>query len=135
MSLGFEFDPGNKVLLVRVHGRLTDEVLAECYRAIRVYSVQTDARAGIFDFSGVTDFPISSEFIRQLARKEPAMPEGDKRPRVMVVPQTHGFGLARMFQMMGERTRPLFTVVKKMDQAFKVLDVNDPKFESLGPGA
>ena len=132
--MSFEFDPANEVLLVRVDGRLTDKALADCYRAVRVYSLQTNARAGIFDFSGVTDFLVSSNFIRQLARKEPAMPDGDKRPRVAVIPQTHGFGLGRMFQIMGERTRPQFTVVKTMDEAFKALHVNDPKFESFGVG-
>ena len=47
----FEFDAVNNILLLRVDGRLTDELLAECYEAIRTRSIATDARAGIFDFT------------------------------------------------------------------------------------
>jgi hypothetical protein len=35
----------------------------------------------------------------------------DKRPRFVVAPQTHAFGLFRMFQITGEQTRPVLTVV------------------------
>jgi hypothetical protein len=43
MAFRFEFDTANRVLLCRVEGRLTDELLAECYEAIRKYSTATDA--------------------------------------------------------------------------------------------
>jgi hypothetical protein len=71
MGFRFEFDPTNRILLVRVEGRLSDELLAECYGAIRKYSTSTDARAGIFDLSSVTEFALSADFIRQLAKEEP----------------------------------------------------------------
>ena len=62
-------------MLLRVEGQLSDELLAECYKAIRDYSVRTDAHMGIFDLSAVTQFAVSSEFVRQLAKREPAMPD------------------------------------------------------------
>jgi hypothetical protein len=36
-NLRFEFDPTNKILLLRVEGRLTEELVTEVYQAIRVY--------------------------------------------------------------------------------------------------
>jgi hypothetical protein len=60
MAIRFEFDSANKILLLRVEGVLTHEVLAECYAAVRRYSTETDARAGIFDLSSVTEFPVSA---------------------------------------------------------------------------
>src|SRR5580700_9643783 len=107
MGFRFEFDPGNKILLARFEGRLTDESVEESYRAIRRYSTATDASAGIWDYSSVTEFAMSSALIRQLADEEPAMPNATTRPRIIVVPATAGFGLARMFQIMGEQKRPL----------------------------
>jgi hypothetical protein len=98
MGFRFEFDPENKILLARFEGKLTDELLAEFYQVARKYSTATDARAGITDFSAVTEFAISSAVIRQLARQEPAMPDATTRPRIIVVPQTHAFGLARSFR-------------------------------------
>ena len=50
-------------------GWLTDESLAESYRAIRKYATATDARVGIWDLSSVTEFAVSTEFKRQLANK------------------------------------------------------------------
>ena len=127
----FEFDPVNKILLARSEGRLTDELLAELYGAIRKYSTATDARAGILDLSSVNDLAVSSGFVRSLADQEPAMPDTTK-PRIIVVPTTIGFGLARMFQILGESTRPLLTVVRTMDEALAALGVQSPHFEPLG---
>jgi hypothetical protein len=126
----FEFDPTNQILLARAEGRLTDELLAEFYGAVRKYSIATDARAGIWDLSPVYDLAISSGFVRSLADQEPAMPDAT-RPRIIVAPTTIGFGLARMFQILGESTRPLLTVVRTMDEALAALGVESPHFEPL----
>jgi hypothetical protein len=131
MAFRFEFDSTNKILLLRVEGPLTDEVLAECYDAIRKYSIATDASAGILDLSFVTEFPVSTEFIRQLARREPAMPHATSRLRILVAPQIHAFGLLRMFQTLGESTRPMLKVAHTLDEAFRMLGVPSPHFEPL----
>jgi hypothetical protein len=131
MGFRFEFDPTNRILLLRVEGRLSDELLAECYGAIRKYSTSTDARAGIFDLSSVTEFALSTDFIRQLAKEEPAMPDAAERPRIIAVEGTLGFGLARMFQIAGESSRPLLQVVHLMDEALAALGVQSPHFEPL----
>ena len=131
MGYQFEFDPVNKILLLRLEGRQTDDSLAACYRAIREYSTATDASAGIWDFSSITEFAVSSEFIRQLARQEPAMLDATRRPRVLVIPRTAIFGLGRMCQTLSEQSRPLLQVVRTMDEAFAALGVPSPHFEPL----
>jgi hypothetical protein len=130
MAFRFEFDSANRILLLRVDGRLTDELLGELYKAIRKYSTVTDARAGILDFSSVTEFAVSSEIIRQFAHQEPAMPDAS-RPRIVVAPQTHAFGLSRMFQLTREDSRPRLTIVHTMGEAFAALGVQSPQFEPL----
>lgn len=121
----------NKALLFRFEGRLTDESLAESYQAIRKHSIATDARMGIWDLPSVTEFGVSTEFIRQLSNQEPAMPDPTRRPRIVVAPDPVGFGLSRMFQVMGESTRPLLNVVHTLDEAFAALGVQSPHFEPL----
>ena len=86
---------------------------------------------GIVDFSSVTEFSLSSDLIIQLARQEPCMPDGTTRPRVIVAPKAHIFGLARMFQILVENTRPAQSVVRTMDEALAELDVQSPRFEPL----
>ena len=61
MGFRFEFDQVNKILLLRVEGRLTDELLAEYYAAIGKYSTATDARTGIWDLSSITEFAVTSD--------------------------------------------------------------------------
>jgi len=131
VAYGFEFDPVNKILLGRVEGRFTEELAAEFYGAIRKYSVATDANAGIFDFSSVTQIAVSSAFVRHLALSEPAMPDVSRHPSFFVAPMTAGFGLARMFQILGESTRPLLKVVHSLEEALAELGVQSPHFEPL----
>ncbi|MFY9681082.1 MAG: hypothetical protein WA416_13780 [Candidatus Sulfotelmatobacter sp.] len=131
MDFRFELDPGNKVLLVRVSGRLTDELLAEIYRAVRAHSSTIDVRAGIVDFSSVSDWALSSEFLRELAKREPAMADAARRRLILVAPAAVGFGLARMFQMLGESTRPLLEVMRTLDEALAALGAQSAQFEPL----
>ena len=130
MGFRFEFDRANKVLLVRVEGQLTDELLRETQGAIRTRSIATDARAGIFDFSLVTEVALSTAFVCELAKQEPAMAD-PTRPRIIVAPGAVAFGLSRMFQMLGESTRPLLEVVRTMDEALAALGVRSAHFEPL----
>jgi hypothetical protein len=131
MGFQFEFDRENKILLVRVDGALTDQVLADCYAAIGEHSIATDARMGIFDLSAVTRYDVSSEFLRQVAKRPPAMPDPTHRMRIIAVDNTTGYGLARMFQIVGEKQRPKLQVVRTLDQALAALDMQSPHFEPL----
>jgi len=129
MGFWFEFDPTNKILLGRFAGRLTDHSLSEYYSAVRKYARATDARAGIFDLSLVTEIAISTKHSRNLAHQEPAMPDPLKRPSIVVAPTLPGQGLARVFQIAGAPTRPLMQIAKSMEEAFAALGVKSPHFE------
>ncbi|MGO9864871.1 MAG: hypothetical protein ACLPLR_14755 [Terriglobales bacterium] len=131
MAVRFEFDAINKLLVARLEGKLTDELLAEFYEAVRGHATATDACAGIADFSGVTEFAVSNAMVRRLARQEPAMPDPTRRPRMVAAPQAHVYGICRMFQLMGESTRPLLTIVHTMDEALTKLGVQSPHLEPL----
>ena len=130
MALRFEFDPVNKILLLRREGRLTDESMAESRKAIQKYWAATDPSAGIDDFSEVTEFALSTEFIRHLADQEQAG-DANRHTRVIVAPAPAVFGVARMFQILGERKRPDLHVVHTLDEAFAALGVQAPHFEPL----
>ncbi len=127
---GFEFDQANKILLLRFDGQLTEILYVEAYAAAQRHWAATDAQMGIIDFSPVTDIALTNEFLRQLAISEP-IGDATKQPRVVVAPSDLQFGLARMFQIMGERTRPLLHVVRTMNEAFATLGVQSPHFDPL----
>jgi hypothetical protein len=131
MGNRFEFDPLHKILLMRAEGRLTDESLAELYRTAHKYWAATDASAAISDYSSVTEWDVSAELIRELANEEPAVTDPSRRPRVVIAPTAVGFGLSRMFQIVGEAKRPLFNVVRTMDEALAALGIQSAHFEPL----
>jgi hypothetical protein len=131
MAFRFEFDPINKILLARFEGELTNESAAEYHDALGRNWRATDARAGIWDLSAVTEFALASDFLRNLARRKPVTPGLTNHPRCIVVPETAGYGLMRMFQIAGESARPLLHVVRTVDEALMTLGAQSPHFEPL----
>jgi hypothetical protein len=129
-SFCFSFDSANRILLARFEGLLTDQLLEEFYRVAGIHWTATAPRAGIADYSAVTEVAVSSDFIRHLANQEPSA-EVSGCPRFLVVPRTHAFGLARMFQLLGETKRPLLHVVRTMDEALAALAVQSTHFDPL----
>jgi len=129
-SFRFEFDSANKILLVRLAGTVTPQLVADLYHDLRHHWIATGARADIVDVSGVTQILLDSEMIRGLARRDP-LPEIGEHPTALVAPHPETFGLARMFQMTAESKRPLVHAVRSMHEAFSVLSVQSPHFEPL----
>jgi hypothetical protein len=114
-----------KTMWIRVAGRLTDESLAALYQTSRGYSA---ASFSIVDFSDVTEFAVSSGFIRNLASQKAGM--ADTRSLVFIVaPQPYVFGLCRMFQILGEGSLPLLQIVHTLDEVFVAMGVKPLHFE------
>ena len=131
MAFRFEFDPVHKILLARFEGQLTNESAEEYHDALGKNWRATEARAGIWDLSGVTDFAVTAEFLRNLAVRKPISPGLTNHPRFIVVPVTAGYGLMRMFQISGESARPLLHVVRTLDEAIAALGIQSPHFEPI----
>ena len=126
----FEYDRVNKILLTRIAGRFTDQLLKECEQETRKHLGVTGASAHVVDCSAITEYAVSSEFVRHMAEAEPVLPSPN-RGQFFVVPSAVGFGLARMFQIHGEPQHAQVTVVRTLDEAFKALGLEDPRFEPL----
>jgi hypothetical protein len=131
MAFRFEFDPVNRILLARFEGQLTNEAAEEYHDALGKNWRATDARAGIWDLSGVTEFTVAPDFLRRLAKRKPITPGLTNHPRFIVVPVTAGFGLMRLFQIEGESSRPLLHVVRTVGEALTSLGAQSVHFEPL----
>ena len=90
----------------------------------------TDPQAGVADFSAVTSFDVSVERIRMLARMAPAMLQ-TSRPRVIVAPSNHIYGMMRVSESDGKARRPNLHVVRTLEEAWAILGVRNPQFEPL----
>ncbi len=129
MNLVVDFDAKNNILRCTLDGRMTGVILLDLYARAVKYTESHPPCRGIVDFSGVTDFEVSSEAIRQVAAAPPALPAG--YIRVLVIPQIFIYGLARMFQILGEKTRPELQVVRTLDEAYRLLGVEFPEFHPV----
>jgi hypothetical protein len=126
LAIVVDFDAKNNILRATVHGRISGAILLEFYAATARYMASHPPCRGIFDFSPATEFEVSSHAIRQLAAAPPAFPAG--YARVLVIPRDFIYGLARMFQILSEETRPELQVVRTMDEAYRLLHVESPQF-------
>ena len=127
MKYQFSFNSENRILLLRVEGRLTDALLSELYWGIRKYCAATNANAGVWDFSPVTECAVSPELIRGLSTREPAMDA--TRPRFIVAPATFGQAPSRLFEIAVNPQSPLLKFVLSCDEAFAALGLRSPQFE------
>jgi hypothetical protein len=125
----FEVDSTNRIARCRFEGRLTDEELKECYRVAREIVALKDPHAGIVDLSAVTSFKVSLRTIYELANSPPIMLNPD-RARVIVAEPLHIFGMARLFALVGQHTRPNLHVVRFEKEAWAILGVREPQFKA-----
>ncbi len=129
MALLVEFDAKNNILRGTLDGRMTGAILLDFYTRAAKYMASRPPCRGILDFSKVTHFEVSSAAIRQVAAAPPAFPAGYLR--VLVIPRDVIYGLARMFQILTEETRPELRVVRTMDEAYRLLEVTSPEFRPV----
>jgi hypothetical protein len=125
----FEFDAVNRILLSRIEGAVTNQLMVEHRNRVRDYARATDAKAFILDFTLAESFEMSSDLIRQLASSAPTVDAN--YPRVMVVPTQLSYGLGRMFQIVSGSRRPHLTLASTLEEALASLEAKTPKFENV----
>jgi hypothetical protein len=129
MSFSFDFDDKNKIIRCRISGVVTDQSLRDYYQACAKHGAERPTYSGIFDMSGVTALNITSETVRQVAQSPPAIPDSNI-PRIIIAGTTYMYGMARMFDVQGAETRPNLHVVRNEKEAFALLGVISPHFET-----
>jgi hypothetical protein len=125
-----DFDSKSQTLRARAEGRVTDKELKDFYTSGFRWVALLKPRAAITDLSSVTSFDVSHDTIRELARSESIFPD-PHLPRVIIAPSSQVFGMARMFEIQGEGSRPALHVVRTEQEAYAVLGILQPQFEPV----
>ena len=76
------------------------------------------------DFSGVAGGTISAFAVKELSGRVSIF--NPTSLHVIVAPQDHIFGLARMAEVFAEKTKPNVVVVRTIDEARKILGLEKP---------
>jgi len=126
----FEFDPVNSILLTRMEGELTDDLVREADVGIRKHLSERNPLVHIVECSSVTKFSMSAESVRYLARREPAL-KGVNCRRFFVMPSSAGFFVARMFKIAGEPHYDSMTIARSLAEVFSTLAIEPTRFEPL----
>jgi hypothetical protein len=74
----------------------------------------------------VTEAQLSGDAVRQVERRQPVISTG--YTSVVVAPQDYVFGMMRMLEILSEKSRPELRVVRTMDEAYRLLQVESPEF-------
>jgi hypothetical protein len=118
----FDFDPIHQILRSTFSGKVDDEDLLNHQRMGALLVASLDPRFAIIDLSATDPFAATAAGMRALAKLPPPMPKRD-RPRVVIAPSDHTFGMARIFEVEGETTRPSLHVVRSVTEAWAILGV------------
>lgn len=128
MSYCFDFDSKTRIIRCRFEGGITDQTLKDYYGVAAKLVASKVPNAGILDLSAVTSVDISPQTVRELANSTPTIPDLTS-PRFIVAPSPRLFGLARMFELQGQETRPNLHVVRSAKEVWVILGVEEPQFD------
>jgi len=128
----FDFDPFNRIARCSLEGRIGAEEVKKCYQDAADFFAITDAHAGIFDLTGVVSLDFPTQTVRELAKRPPVLPNPD-RIRVAIAPAPAVFGVARMFELLTDKTRPNLHIVRTAQEAWAILCVLEPQFKPYKP--
>jgi hypothetical protein len=133
MAYLFEFDSANRVLRVRFSGQVRDDDLLSYYRMAALMVGALDPLSLITDLSAVSSFQATPEMIRTLANYPPALPQ-PSRPCVIIASSDDTYGMARMFEIEGEATRPNLNLVRTVEEAWAIIGIQNPQFKPVQDG-
>jgi hypothetical protein len=130
MSYRFDFDSKHRIIRCRFEEAVNDQILKEYYGVAAKCSTLNAPCAGILDMSAVTSIAVSHQTIRELANLPPTIRD-PASPRFIIAPSPQIFGMARMFELQGQETRPNLHVVRSEKEVWAILGVQDPRFEPI----
>jgi hypothetical protein len=108
-------------------GEVTDQQLLECRRTAVHCVRQKDPAVAIVDLTPVAFVDVSPGTVQGLARSDPAFPPS--RPKFIVAPSDHLYGMSRMYQIVGEPKRPMLQVVRSLQEVYTELGMHQLHFE------
>jgi len=121
MPVTFEIKPSLQTIFSTFHGVATEDDLISEAIALSKHVDFNPAFSHIIDFSAATSTTLSPAFLRSFAQEKSLFSRDAKQ--VVVAPQPHIFGLARMVQMLREARSPNIEVVRSMNEACALLGI------------
>ena len=127
MHYVIDLDRAHSVIRLTIFEEVISLKCAEdVYRHLRQVTASNGPYAAIYDLTGAKGTSIPTEVIRGLALRPCPVPMG--RPHVLVGKSPVIFGLGRLFQMCGESVGNEFQVVRRLEEAYTIVEVRPEDF-------
>ena len=121
MEFILNFDHGHKLLLITMGQVVTEASALAATAAVRTFAAAEDLCFGIADLSAVERIEVSTNFVKYLAARPPAMPAG--KTVILVAPRDETYGMSRMFQILRDGLGGQLHVVHNMVEAYELLGI------------
>jgi hypothetical protein len=125
----FEFDSEHKILRLVLEGNIEGDEFVGLSAEIRAQADHLRPLAGITDGGGITSFNVSTQSLRSAALEGSPYPAAI--PRYIVASTDYLFGLARMYELVGNHSEGRLQVVRKMEEALAELGAAKAEFERV----
>jgi len=122
-----KIDVKNRIVYSSFHGMLSDTDLLAHRDVLKNHPDFNSKFSEIVDFSEVTELKVTVGFINTMAKSSSLYSPASRH--VVIAPHDLTFGIARMYQMLAEDTRPNVAVVRSMAEARRFVGV-EPEHES-----
>jgi len=129
MAHHFEFEAEHKILRLVLEGDVENEEYLRLSAAIQAQAQRLRPRAGITDGTSLANFNITTQVLRTVALQ--GSPYPPDTPRYIVAPSDYLFGLARMYELVGNHSEGKLQVVRKLEEALADLAVTNARFERV----
>jgi hypothetical protein len=123
-----ETDSTQQVLRVTVGGIVTEREFDKLYDRVAGLCAVYPPNLAIVDFTTVTQWGPSAEFAVNVAWRSPAIPPS--AIRVIVAPQPHIYGMARMVEAYRFGMDGKFHVVRTIEECYPILGIKKLEFSS-----
>lgn len=121
MPVTVEISPAARLVLTTFTGPASEADMRSVTALILQNPEFDPSFSHIINLGGVTVANVSTNFLRTLAQQKPVF-HRDAR-QLIVAPQSHLFGLARMTQMLREQLLPNIQVVQTMEEAYSLVRI------------
>lgn len=122
VAVQLTIDVNQRLVISTFYGEASDADLSETASRISSHPDFDPSFSEIIDLSGITAGTFSTSALANLSRQASVFTPTSVH--VVIAPQPHMFGLARMVEVQAEETKPNAMVLKTMDEARKFLKLD-----------
>jgi hypothetical protein len=128
LNYRIETDRKQQVLRITIGGSVTEKEFDDVYNQVAKMCAVDPPKLAIMDFTAVTLWAWSVEYAIGIAWSTPAIPL--PALRVVVAPQPHIYGMARMVEAYRFGMDGKFHVVRTMEECYPILGIRKLELSS-----